>query len=54
MDKWSKDGRPIFGAFPTNGAFRWPYAEWDVTAHVIDEGQGFWAIDPPKVAAPRD
>jgi hypothetical protein len=52
MDVWARDGRPIFGVFPTGGRFAWPYADWDVPAEQVDEENGFWRIGPPRVPAP--
>ncbi len=53
IDRWSDEGRPIFGAFPRDGSFRWPYADWDVPAERIDAAQEFWRIGPPRARAPE-
>ncbi len=50
IDKWTDDGRPIFGAFPNdvNPPFGWPYADWDVPAVLLDEKESYWRIGPPR------
>jgi hypothetical protein len=52
MDEWTRDGRPIYGVFPTHSPipFRWPYEDWDVPATCLDAEQGFWRIGPPRRA----
>ncbi len=52
IDFWTKEERPIYGAFPANGTFHWPYADWDVPAVLIDEKLGLWRIGPPRAKAP--
>jgi hypothetical protein len=54
MDQWADDGRPIYGAFPTDATprFRWPYADWDVPAELLDEEENFWRIGPPRRRVP--
>ncbi len=54
IDKWSDDGRPIYGVFPRDvgeRAFKWPYADADVPATCIDRDEGFWKIGPPRKRA---
>lgn len=53
IDLWSDRGLPIFGAFPDKSRFRWPYADWDVPAELLDEKNGFWRVGPPRVPAPH-
>jgi hypothetical protein len=48
FDRWAAEGRPVYGYFPTNGTFRWPYADWDVPAREIDQVHGLWQIGPPR------
>jgi hypothetical protein len=54
IDKWTDDGRPIYGAFPRGGTpkFVWPYADWDVPAELLDEKEGIWRIGPPRRRVP--
>ena len=56
IELWTDDGRPIFGAFPNarEHDFRWPYADWDVPAVLVDEAEGFWKIGPPVRRLPRE
>lgn len=53
IDRWSDEGRPIYGAFPRNGTFKWPYADWDVPAEQIDATHEFWRIGPSRARAPK-
>ncbi len=52
IDIWSNDKRPIYGVFPAGKRFRWPYADWDVPAELINADDGFWRIGPARVKAP--
>ncbi len=52
IDVWSDRGLPVFGVFPDKGRFRWPYADWDVPAELLDEEHGIWSVGPPRVPAP--
>lgn len=49
MDLWADDGLPLYAIFQDHQEpFRWPYAEWDVRATLLDEEFGIWKIEPPE------
>jgi hypothetical protein len=50
IDLWADDNRPVYGIFPndTEPPFRWPYADWDVRATLIDSRLNLWRISPPE------
>lgn len=54
IDRWTDEGRPIYGAFPRNGTppFAWPYAPDDVPAERVDAANEYWKIGPPVRRAP--